>query len=87
VARHGLGEEKIGRFLKLLATQAIMVETSETIAVVTDETDNRYLECATAAKASCIVSGDNHLLTVGAYKGIVILPPATFVALLEAGID
>jgi predicted nucleic acid-binding protein len=63
-----------------------MVETGETITVVTDETDNRYLECAIAAKASYIVSGDNHLLTVGSYKGIIILPPAAFVALLDASL-
>jgi len=86
VARHGKDEGKIGRFLKLLATQATMVETGETITVVTDETDNRYLECAIAAKASYIVSGDNHLLTVGSYKGIIILPPAAFVALLDASL-
>ena len=65
-----------------------MVEVNETLDIIKyDETDNRYLECAVAGKADYIVSGDNHLLSIGEYKGIIILSPAAFVALLDAAIE
>jgi len=58
-------------------------DLSLTDVVKDDETDNRYIECAVFGKASHIITGDNHLLTIGEYQDIVILPPAAFVALLE----
>jgi putative PIN family toxin of toxin-antitoxin system len=86
--RHNKGEKKIRSYLKLLSTQATLVEVNETLDIIKyDETDNRYLECAVAGKADYIVSGDNHLLSIGEYKGIIILSPAAFVALLDAAIE
>jgi putative PIN family toxin of toxin-antitoxin system len=38
-----------------------------------DPDDIKYLECADAAKADYIVSGDKHLLEMGEYKGIKIV--------------
>jgi predicted nucleic acid-binding protein len=35
-----------------------------------------------AGGAQYLVSGDRHLLQLGEYRGIQILPPAAFVALL-----
>lgn len=84
--RHRQGEEAIQRFLELLSSQAVMVEPTEVLAVIKeDQSDNRYLECAAEGKAQYIISGDKHLLELGEYKGIVILPPAAFGALLETG--
>ena len=40
--------------------------------------DNRILECALAADADVIVSGDRHLLKLGAHEGITILTPRDF---------
>jgi predicted nucleic acid-binding protein len=43
------------------------------LAVVTeDPDDDRVLECAVAAHADAIVSGDRHLLRLGSFKSIVI---------------
>ena len=84
VKRHKQDEEAIERFLKLLASEAVIVEPAEVLDVVQeDESDNRYLECAIEGKAQYVVSGDQHLLKLGEYKGIIIIPPAAFVALLE----
>ena len=41
-----------------------------------DPTDDRILECALAASAAAIVSGDSHLLALGIFRGIPILTPA-----------
>jgi predicted nucleic acid-binding protein len=47
-------------------------------AVKDDPDDNRILECALAARADVIVSGDGHLLRLTAYEGITILTPRSF---------
>ena len=84
--RHQQDEGAIQRFLRLLQNEAILVAPTDLLSVVKeDESDNRYLECAVAGKAGYLISGDNHLLDIGDYRGIIILPPAAFVALLGSG--
>jgi uncharacterized protein len=84
---HGRSEDEIGRFLELLSVEAVLIETTGTFDVVAeDASDNRYLECAVAGSAQYIVSGDRHLLDIGEYVAVTILPPAAFVALLERDI-
>jgi hypothetical protein len=45
--------------------------------IAEDEPDNRILECAVAADAAFIVTGDRHLRRL-ARRGIVILNPSDF---------
>lgn len=45
-----------------------------------DPADNRILECALAAGAAAIVSGDSHLLSLGNFRAIPILNPADCLA-------
>jgi uncharacterized protein len=47
-------------------------------AVPDDPDDNRILECALAADAWFIVSGDRHLLTLRAYQSMSIVSPREF---------
>ena len=49
-----------------------------------DPDDNRVLECALAASASYIVSGNSHLLELQEYEQIVIFNPVGFLAVLAA---
>ena len=42
-----------------------------------------YLACAVEGEADYIVSGDQHLLKLGAFKGIQIITPAQFLNILE----
>jgi len=58
---------------------SIVVEPIEAFAVVEDESDNRVLEAAVAASVDHIVSGDEHLLTLGVFQGIPIVTLAEFV--------
>jgi putative PIN family toxin of toxin-antitoxin system len=84
--RYDLAEEHVEQFLQLIGANAIMVKPSEELEVIErDPSDNRYLECALAAGASYIVTGDNHLLDLEEYRGVVILNPAGFLALVELG--
>jgi len=48
-------------------------------AVPDDPDDNRVLECAVAGKAEFIVSGDKHLMRIGAYEGIAIVTVRQFI--------
>ena len=52
-------------------------------AVAADPDDNAILECALSAGADLIASGDAHLLDLGPWKGIRILPPAGILAEIE----
>lgn len=52
---------------------ARFVEPTESLHVIeADPTDDRILECAVAAEAEVIVSGDTHLLGLGSFRGIPI---------------
>jgi putative PIN family toxin of toxin-antitoxin system len=49
------------------------VDPQVSLAVVTDDPDDdRVLECAVAADADAIVSGDRHLLRLGSFRSILI---------------
>ena len=43
-----------------------------------DPDDDKFLACALAAGADCVVSGDRDLLDVSSYEGIVVLSPRDF---------
>lgn len=49
-----------------------------------DPDDNRVLECAVAAKADYIVSGDRHLLKLGSYRDIPIMTVRQFMDAIGA---
>jgi len=76
-------KEEITNVLALIVESADVVEPKDRISVLSDDPDNRVLECAAKAKADYIVSGDRHLLCLGKYKGIPVLKPAQFLNLLE----
>jgi uncharacterized protein len=62
-----------------VATFTKRVSSTETLDVVkADPDDNRILECAVAAGSDVIVTGDAHLLQLGAYRGIKIMKVADF---------
>jgi len=71
--------------LVTIAEFAKEVRPVERVAVIEkDEPDNRVLECALAAKATIIVSGDSHLRDLGSFQRIRILSPRSFVDLIES---
>ena len=50
---------------------AWIVEGTEMVDLIKDgPTDNKYLACAYEGEADYMVSGDHHLLDVGAFRGI-----------------
>lgn len=68
-------------FAALLAVHAEVVDAPEHLAepVGEDPADQKFLACALGAGATCVVSGDWHLLRVSGWQGIEVLRPRTFV--------
>lgn len=82
--RHRWSEEQLQGFLEDLAHLAIMTPGAAHLKVIAeDPPDDRYLECAIEGEAECIVSGDQHLLALGEYRGIRILTPRAFLDVLR----
>jgi putative PIN family toxin of toxin-antitoxin system len=48
-----------------------------------DPDDRKFLECAVAGRAGHVVSGDEHLLTLGSFRGIAIVPAAEYLEFLR----
>ncbi len=66
-------------YLRLLANNCVWIEPTETITdCIDDPDDNIFLELAVSGQASCIVSGDKHLLNMNPYRGIPILTSGQF---------
>jgi uncharacterized protein len=83
--RHGWTEEETDVFVSTLASLSVptMPEISLEV-IVRDPTDNRYLECAVAARARYVVSGDRDLLDLQTYEEIAIVTPRVFLDRLDA---
>lgn len=60
-------------------------ESSERVDIIEkDPTDNRILECALAADAEFLVTGDKkHLLPLGSFRGVSIIELRDFVDILS----
>lgn len=82
LGRFGLSEEPEGEALLQLFqkryNQVFLASVPTISAIAEDPADNKFIECAVAAGAKYIVSGDRHLLNLKAFKGIQILPPTLF---------
>ena len=65
--------EAIARIAVLLADIGMLVKPGHKINVLSDEADNRILECAIKGEADIIVTGDHALLNLGNYMGIKIM--------------
>ena len=78
----GFRERKAGHFNRELFLSYMdivkTIEPEEVIEICRDPDDNKFLECASAAKAMYIVSGDKDLLVLTRYKDIEIITAKAF---------
>jgi len=63
--------------------EAEVVEPRERLDVCRDPNDNKFFECAVAARADYIVSEDKDLLVVAEYKGIRTVSAAEFLTIVS----
>jgi uncharacterized protein len=65
--------EELSRVAVFLADLADMVRPRRRVRVLSDDADNRILECAVTGDADLIVTGDKAMLELGSLEGIRIL--------------
>ena len=83
---YGYTDERIEEHIADLAALAELAGELPAIkAVPLDPRDDAIVATAIAAGADYLISGDRHLLTLNAYRGIRILTPRQFLDLLSAG--
>lgn len=80
VRKFGRDAEELARVAVLLSELAEFVIPKRKIDVLVDSADNRILECAVAARADVIVTGDKAMLALGDYEGIRIVSLREFLA-------
>jgi len=66
-------DEDITGALKLISRASTVYKPSVRVDVLADAPDNRILECALAAGADLIVTGDRHLLKLKKYQDTPII--------------
>jgi putative PIN family toxin of toxin-antitoxin system len=65
--------EELARVAVYLAELSQIVEPSERLDILSDEPDNRILECAVAGGVDVIVTGDRSVLKLGDFRGVKIV--------------
>lgn len=73
-----LREEVIGQLLR----DAVRFVPTEQVTDCRDAKNNKYLELAAAAGATLIVSGDNDLVVLNPWRGVRILRPSEYRAMM-----
>ncbi|MBN2301398.1 MAG: putative toxin-antitoxin system toxin component, PIN family [Lentisphaerae bacterium] len=75
--RAGIARQDILRWV-VRHTMIVMPKPLESVVIGADPSDDRVLACAVSASAETIVSGDRHLLDLGAFRGIPIVTATAF---------
>lgn len=79
-----LDESDVQAFIEGIHNHALIVQPQRIFqAVNSDPDDDRVIECAVAADAEWIVSGDKHLLTLGSFNNIQIVTTAIALQILD----
>jgi len=83
--KYAVTDQDVEQLVNLLEQDALVVPgKAETAgAIPQDPTDEMVLACAVEAGADLIVSGDRHLLDLGAYRDIPVLTVREFLERLE----
>ena len=82
--KFGLPFSRIQEMLDLIERRSLRVIPSVHFnAIPQDPSDNEFLDVAVEGKADVIVSGDQYLLSLTTFQGIMILSPSQFLNLRD----
>lgn len=76
-------DDKVREAVQDISQTATVLRPRPTLHLLVDEPDNRILECAMAAQAEYIVSGDRHLLALKRHADITMVSLANFLTKLR----
>jgi len=81
--KFGWEKERIARLITAIADVAFVLKTTPHLKLLSDDPDNRILECASKAEADLLVTGDNHLLQLEQYGNFKIVKLSAFLTMLQ----
>ncbi|MCF8142920.1 MAG: putative toxin-antitoxin system toxin component, PIN family [Deltaproteobacteria bacterium] len=81
--KFGWEKHRIEQVITAIGNLATIFKPSPRLKVVSDDPDNRVLECALEAGAELIVTGDQHLLKLIKYQHVGIIRLSTFLTTLN----
>lgn len=73
-----LSREIREEFLVSLSAETEIIKITEKISICRDPKDNKFLELAIAGNATYLITGDNDLLELNPFRGVLILTPNQF---------
>ncbi|MCO5234958.1 MAG: putative toxin-antitoxin system toxin component, PIN family [Chitinophagaceae bacterium] len=71
--KYFLNDDEKWRIVTRISSNAVFFSSTEEITSCRDPKDNKFLELAVTAKASCIITGDEDLLELHPFRGIPIV--------------
>lgn len=77
--KYFLNNEEKWNTIQRISISAIFFSPTEVITACRDPKDDKFLELAISANASCIITGDKDLLILNPFRGIPILNAADFI--------
>ncbi len=81
--RYHLNDGLIAAYVNQVRDASEVIEVESNIKVVEkDPDDDKFVACARAGQADCIISGDPHLTNLKSYHGIPILTPRQFLEII-----
>jgi len=81
--KFGWQKQKIMQLIRSISNLATVFKTTPWLNVVSDDPDNRILECALKAAADFLVTGDKHLLELKRYENCEIIKLSEFITILD----
>ena len=81
--KFGWEKQQIVQLITSISNVASVLKTTPCLMVLSDDPDNRILECALKAGAEFLVTGDKHLLKLKTYKELEIIKLAYFLSIIH----
>lgn len=81
--KFGWERQKIAQLIASISNLATVFKTRPWLKMVSDDPDNRILECALKAAADFVVTGDKHLLKLRNYEHLEIIRLSTSLSILH----
>jgi putative PIN family toxin of toxin-antitoxin system len=85
--KFGLNTQFIQTILSEYSGVAKWKEPTEHFSIVQDDpNDNQFIDCAVAAKADYLITGDRHLLKLAAFRMVKIISVDSFLEVIASGL-
>ncbi len=81
--KFGWEKQKIVQLITSISNVATVFKTTPRLKVLSDDPDNRILECVLKAGADFLVTGDKHLLKLRNYGNFEIIKLSAFLTMLH----